>query len=151
MASQQVFIFVNNCLDEINKKIKHLSDTTQIEELYKLITKEVKDRKEEVQNLRNRFNDTLSGLETSIQEFDHVAKKFKREKSDMQIMKDNLMISIERLEEKNNNSNIAIENVALHWAKVTELLAIFNDLRKNESYSKNSFHHERSLSLKYSK
>lgn len=114
MASQQVFIFVNNCLDEINKKIKHLSDTTQIEELYKLITKEVKDRKEEVQNLRNRFNDTLSGLETSIQEFDHVAKKFKREKSDMQIMKDNLMISIERLEEKNNNSNIAIENVALH-------------------------------------
>ena len=69
----------------------------------------------------------------------------------MQIMKDNLMISIERLEEKNNDSNIAIENVALHCGKITELLAIINDLKKNENFNKQSYNHKESISLKYSK
>ena len=81
-----------------------------------------------------RFDENLSGLEQSLEEFEYVARKFKREKSDIQIMKDTILANVEKIEQKHQTSSVAIDNLAHHCAKITELLSIINDIKKSRPF-----------------
>lgn len=56
----------------------------------------------------------MSGLEQSLEEFEYVAKKFKREKSDIQILKDTLIGTIEKMDQKQQIMKISVNNLAKH-------------------------------------
>lgn len=84
----------------------------------------------------------MSGLEQSLEEFEYVAKKFKREKSDIQILKDTLIGTIEKMDQKQQIMKISVNNLAKHWVIITELLCIINS---NHTPSHNTSYHNGSM------
>lgn len=86
------------------------------------VLQEITDRKQAISALNERFEKNLSGLEKSLAEFDHVTKKFKREKSDLLILKNSLKSDIEKVDQKNDDAIVAIRNLAWFSAQMLEFI-----------------------------
>lgn len=136
-------------LGKINKDIAEIVEDKTDEELKLLIQTESNERKYDIKVLNDKFDKNFGELESSLAEFNYVAKKFKREKSDMQIMKDTLMGNICKIEEKHENSKIAIRNLALHLGKATEFLTVINHLRKTEALNRSMMHRNSTLNMRH--
>jgi len=117
---------------EIIHLVQRITNDGQSENLKDLIDKEVIERKSEIESLRQRFDITLSGLEESLAEFGYVTKRFKREKSDMKLIKDTILESVNKIKQQNDNSDLAIENIVSHCIKITEILSLIHVLRKDQ-------------------
>jgi phage terminase large subunit len=108
----------------------------EVRQLHDMILKEEGERKDDVQRLTHRFDSSLGGLEGSLGELDFVTKKFKREKSDMLMIRDSLQASIDSLDQKIDINNTSEDGLARHCGVMTELLALMNDSKKSQNISK---------------
>lgn len=121
----------------MSETLTELVQDTRLNQVNKALQKEIEDRKTDIISLNNRFESNLKGLEESLSEFEHVSKKFKREKSDIMIMKDSLKTDIEKVNDKVENSNTAITNLSKFCLNLTELLKISHEFKMHKNFSEN--------------
>jgi SepF-like predicted cell division protein (DUF552 family) len=124
-------------IGKMNESISDLVQDTQLSEIYDALQKEISDRKNDMGTLKVRMDSSLSGLEESLSEFEHISKKFKREKSDIMIVKDSLKNDFEKANQKLESSNIAIIDLSRFCLNVAEFLKITHEFRNHENINKN--------------
>ena len=121
---------------KLNKAITEIQNNTELSEIFRLLQTEIQERKQNIDKLRKRFERNLSGIEDSMAEFEVITKKFKRDKSDLMILKNSFSKDIENLNSKIRNNHENIFSIAIFCGKITEFLKFKNEYDVYKFYNK---------------
>ncbi|CAI2371795.1 unnamed protein product [Moneuplotes crassus] len=140
-----------NVTESINERIQGIINDTQLSEVYQQLQQEIQDRKTAVFDLSTEVSKNMREVNADLEEFKILAKKFKRDKSDLMILKNSFKTDIDKLDSKISLSIEDITSLAFFCAKLTEFLKFRNEYEVHEYYNEKDQIYSNSINISQEK
>ncbi|CAI2387103.1 unnamed protein product [Moneuplotes crassus] len=121
--------------ETINEALQEIINDTQLSEVYQYLQQEIQERKSSVSELSSTFEKNMNEINSSLEEFRHLTKRFKRDKSDLMILKNSFTTDIDKLNTRISLTDEDISSIVFFCARLLEYLKFKNDLEVHEYYN----------------